>query len=376
MALQAFELPLALDQLDSQLLQRLERRGFSRDLLLAWSQTLGGEPAIRNRLPGKVECVPAGTIQNFEPHAALAHLGRAAIAEGRVAACVLAGGMATRMGGVVKALVEVLPGKTFLDLRLDEVRAFAERGAPVPLWLMTSEPTDAPIAQALALAGGTELARTFEQFVSLRLEHDGELFRHEGEPSVYATGHGDLPDALRQSGLLAPFRAQGGRYVWVSNLDNLGAVVDETVLGYHIAAGRSVTAEVVDKRSGDAGGGPVLHEGRAIIAENFRLPPQFDAAQVTVFNTNSFIIDATALEDLDLAWTYLEVHKTVAGRSAVQFERLLGELTMALETNFLRVPRDGLQSRFLPVKTFEDLSAITPLLGARLTGSPLPSHPR
>ena len=32
----------------------------------------------------------------------------------------MAGGMATRMGSVVKALVEALPGRTFLDLRLAE----------------------------------------------------------------------------------------------------------------------------------------------------------------------------------------------------------------------------------------------------------------
>ncbi len=38
-----------------------------------------------------------------------------ALAEGRLAFVVLAGGMATRMGGVVKALVEPLPGRTFLD---------------------------------------------------------------------------------------------------------------------------------------------------------------------------------------------------------------------------------------------------------------------
>ena len=33
---------------------------------------------------------------------------------------VLAGGMATRMGGVVKALVEIVPGLTFMDARLAE----------------------------------------------------------------------------------------------------------------------------------------------------------------------------------------------------------------------------------------------------------------
>jgi UTP--glucose-1-phosphate uridylyltransferase len=46
--------------------------------------------------------------------------GVAALQRGEVALCLLAGGMATRMGGVVKALVDALPGRTFLDLRLGE----------------------------------------------------------------------------------------------------------------------------------------------------------------------------------------------------------------------------------------------------------------
>ena len=43
--------------------------------------------------------------------------------------------------------------------------------------------------------------------MSLRLAADGSLFRDDrGDPSPYATGHGDLPDALAESGALdAPF---------------------------------------------------------------------------------------------------------------------------------------------------------------------------
>jgi len=360
-------LAAALDALAPTMRERLERRGFRAADLLAWSRAMGPSPSARNLLPGKVELVPEGLVRELHDDPRLVELARTALCEGRVAVCVLAGGMATRMGGVVKALVEALPGKTFLDLRLDEVRRLAEDGAQVPLWLMTSEPTEGPIRAALAAAGAEALATTFEQFVSLRLDEAGGLFAENGQPSVYATGHGDLPDALKRSGLLDAFLARGGRYVWVSNLDNVGASVDATVLGHHIAAGVPLTAEVVDKRPGDAGGGPVLFEGRPIIAENLRLPPEFDVARVPVFNTNSFLIDARALRALDLTWTYLEVRKQVDGRTAIQFERLLGEITLALETQFLRVPRDGSASRFLPVKSFEDLAAVAPRLALRST---------
>ena len=46
---------------------------------------------------------------------------------GELALVVLAGGMATRMGGVVKALVEAAPGVTFLDARLAERDLLAAR---------------------------------------------------------------------------------------------------------------------------------------------------------------------------------------------------------------------------------------------------------
>ncbi len=42
--------------------------------------------------------------------------------------------------------------------------------------------------------------------------------------------------------------------------------------------------------------------------------------------------------------------------SHVQFERLLGEVTVPLEPAFLRVPREGVESRFLPVKDREELA--------------------
>ena len=55
---------------------------------------------------------------------------------------------------------------------------------------------------------------TFQQNIGLRLTPDGHLFRGaDGEPSTYATGHGDLVDALRRSGLLRAFSQGGGQYV-------------------------------------------------------------------------------------------------------------------------------------------------------------------
>ncbi|MDI3284777.1 UTP--glucose-1-phosphate uridylyltransferase [Polyangium sp. 15x6] len=349
------------------LLARLRARGFDPDRLTAWAAMIGQDRDKRNRLAGEVLPPAEGDVVDAPApgspdHARFEALGREALARGEVALCVLAGGMATRMGGVVKALVEALPGKTFLDLRLAEMDALArETGATCPLWLMTSEATEGPIRAALGARLDKGDVATFEQFVSLRLTHDGKIFRDEhGEPSVYATGHGDLPDALRASGLLDRFIQRGGKIVWIANLDNLGATVDPAILGLHLAHGGPLTVEVVNKVGSDKGGGPIRWNGKKIIAEEMRLPIGFDPAQMPVFSTNTFLVSAEALASLDLAWTYVEVDKTVGEAKAVQFERIVNEITTALDPQFLRVPRDGAASRFLPVKDVPELERRRP----------------
>jgi UTP--glucose-1-phosphate uridylyltransferase len=267
--------------------------------------------------------------------------------------------MATRMGGVVKALVVAFDGKTFLDLRLAENRAIATRsGATVPLWLMTSEATHAGITDALARAGAGPHVRAFTQDLSLRMTREGGLFRdHEGLPSVYATGHGDLVDAIRRSGYLDAFLAQGGKCVWIANLDNLGATVDETILGHFIETGKDVMVEVCDKVGSDRGGIPVSVDGKVEVLEEFRLPPGFDASTVRVFNTNTFLVRAEALAHAAIDWNWFYVEKKADGAVAVQFERLLQELTHALPSAYLGVPRAGDATRFLPVKDHAELAA-------------------
>lgn len=359
--------------LPAPLLERLNARGFDAERLVRWSTIVGKDRDSRNRLSGAVEPPAPGDIEDLPAegtpeHARCKEAGLAALSRGEVALCVLAGGMATRMGGVVKALVEALPGHTFLDLRLAE-SAHLERlaGAPVPLWLMTSEATEGPTREALGphLRPEKDRCVTFEQCVSLRLTPEGGLFLDEhGEPSVYATGHGDLPDALRQSGILGRFVARGGRAVWIANLDNLGATVDPVLLGWHLGHGGSLSVEVVDKVGTDKGGGPLRWNGRTIIAEDFRLPVGFDSRTVPVFNTNTFLVDAVALQDLQMEWTYVEVEKAVGDRKAVQFERILNELTIGLPARFLRVPREGVGSRFLPVKDVPELERRRPEIEA------------
>jgi UTP--glucose-1-phosphate uridylyltransferase len=366
-----------LQGLPDSLRTRLANAGFDGEKLIELAAPLfapaGSEQGVdvdaRNRVQGRVDSPAPQDIQEApRPGMAgfdrLEALGVDSINRGELAFCVLAGGMATRMGGVVKALVEAIDGRTFLDLRLSENRAWSKGRRPVPLWLMTSEATEAPIREALARANAPSHVATFTQNLSLRLTKEGSLFRDEsGQPSTYAPGHGDLPDALRRSGLLSAFVAQGGKYVWIANLDNLGASVDPVLLGHFIASGSLLRVEVTPKQAGDRGGIPVWAEvtwegetrRRLQVLEEFRLPRGFDASSVPVFNTNTFLMGAPTLLGTRTQKGWFLVEKKVGSRVAVQFERLLQEATSVVDATYVRVPRDGAASRFLPVKDFDEL---------------------
>jgi len=320
-----------------------------------------GPDPVSNRVAGPVEMPPPGTVEPLpDPDGTegrrLAALGRRAIDAGEVGVVLLNGGMATRFGGVCKGAVVAAAGRSFLDLKLSQVGA-AGRGRAAAL-LMNSFATERATAEHLArLDPGCEV-RTFSQMVSIRLTPTAGIFRdRDGRPSLHAPGHGDLPFALDASGELERFRSAGGRLLTVSNVDNLGACLDPLVVGMHLDRGRPVTVEVVEALSGDVGGFPALVGGRVAVLEAFRLPRGFDASSIPVFNTNSFVFDAAALDgSVDLDW--YAVRKSVDGRDAIQFERLVGQLTERLETTWALVPRGGARSRFLPIKTPSDLEAL------------------
>ena len=353
-----------LDGLDAPTWALLDRFGFDRvrfeELRAAVADrrlsTAGN--VVRGRVepprPGDVVPLPAdGSDAAAEARAA----GLAALREGTVAHVVMAGGMATRFGGVVKAVVEVVPGRSFLDLALSFTAATeASLQARVPTAVMTSFATDEVVRAHLAGLAGPK-PRVFHQFVSLRLEPDGGLFRDAaGRPSPYGPGHGDLLEALRGSGTLAALRAEGVEHVLVANVDNLGARVDPLVVGMHVLGGRPMTVEVARKQ-GDTGGAPARVEGRLRLVEGPCFPPGFDQATITVFNTNTSLIAVEALErPVELTWLVAE--KEVDGRRAIQLERLYHELAAHVPTRYLEVPRSGPRGRFLPVKEPGDLEGI------------------
>ncbi len=352
--------------------QLLHQHGFDSDrfavlrhkLMAGDFAAVGSGKVDPNKVRGAVEHVTADDMRPLPPlgspeREALHAEGLAAIAKGEVALVILAGGMATRFGGVVKANVPAVDHHTFLDLKLADARLGAARAeGVVPVYLMTSFATDSAVREAAA-AQSTEACpvEVFTQHLSVRLTPDGETFLDsEGQPSLHATGHGDLPYALASSGVLDAMARAGVRQVIMSNVDNLTGTLDPAIVAMHRASGRPMSAEVAPKLAGDRGGAPARVDGHAQVVEAFRFPDSFDQDSIRWFSTNTLVFDLQALQDPpELTWFC--VRKTVDGREAIQFERLVGELSAFMPCGFIQIARDGEDARFQPVKNPAELES-------------------
>lgn len=292
----------------------------------------------------------------------------------------LNGGLGTSMGMTrAKSLLEVKDGKRFLDLIAEQILALRERsGARLPLILMNSFATRDDSLAALAsyddLSAG--LAPDFVQnkVPKVRAE-DLEPVSWAADPGLEwaPPGHGDLYTALVTSGMLKDLLAAGYRYAFVSNSDNLGAVLDPRILAWFAASGAPFLMEVADRTSSDRKGGHLarrVSDGGLVLREIAQTPDEdVDAFQDTskhrYFNTNTLWVDLHALRDvlgddgvIDLPM--IVNRKTVdpgdkGSTPVIQLETAMGAAIGVFEgAAALRVPR----SRFVPVKTTNDLLSL------------------
>jgi UTP--glucose-1-phosphate uridylyltransferase len=303
----------------------------------------------------------------------LADLGEEALERGAVASLVVAGGAGTRFGAAVKGLVPVLGDRTFLTLKLEDARrAGAPAGRPVPVAVMTSRATHAPIVEAL---GGAPDVLVFQQRMLPRLTPALAPHRDaSGALSLAPAGHGDVFRALRESGLGDDLASHGVRVLLFSNVDNLGATLDPVALGAHLALGQAMTVEVTARRSPtgglDAGAAPVRVGGHV------RLVEQVDPARHPLISTNTIWFDLPALLARELRLPWRVVEKRLGGAPVLQLEQVTGEVTALLDaagrpllpSAYLEVPRDDPgRSRFEPVKRREDLERVAARLRQRLS---------
>ncbi len=85
-------------------------------------------------------------------------------------------------------------------------------------------------------------------------------------PSWYPPGHGDVYPSLNRCGLLDKFIKEGKEFIFISNMDNLGATVDVKILNLLLHPNNGQDScdflmEVTDKTRAYVNGGTPLSSG-------------------------------------------------------------------------------------------------------------------
>jgi UTP--glucose-1-phosphate uridylyltransferase len=290
----------------------------------------------------------------------------------------LNGGLGTSMGMTgAKSLLPVKDGLTFLDVIARQVLGLRERsGARIPLVLMNSFATrDDSLA---ALERYPELASDvpadFVQNKVPKILDDGERmpasWPADRSLEWAPPGHGDLYTALVGSGLLQTLLDRGYRYAFVSNSDNLGAVLEPRILAWFAREEVPFCMEVADRTEADRKGGHLARRrGAGLVLREVAQTPEedLDAFQDIerhrFFNTNTLWFDLRVLaatlerEGGVLPLPMIVNRKTVdpsdpSSPAVIQLETAMGAAIDVFDgARALRVAR----SRFTPVKTTNDL---------------------
>ena len=184
-------------------------------------------------------------------------------------------------------------------------------------------------------------------------------------------GHGDIYTALLTSGTLEQLLDTGYEYAFLSNSDNLGAVLDPRILSWFAAEELPFVMEVARKTDADRKGGHparLKETGQLVLRETAQTPEDDmerfpDIDRWTYFNTNNLWVNLRALaavldeNDGVLGLPMIVNRKTVdpcdkSTPEVFQLETAMGAAVGVFEgARVLSVPRP----RFAPVKTTDDL---------------------
>ncbi len=344
------------------------------------------EPAIkafeRNYAQlGQDDCglIPESSIQPVESLPSLAEIHAKTTPRpellNETAVLKLNGGLGTGMGlERAKSLLPVHDGLTFLDLIVRQVLHFRKTSGHMRLLTMNSFSTSADTRAALAKYPELGNPDDIELLQNKTPKVDAKTLR----PAVWEKdrdlewcppGHGDLYAVLATGGTLERLLADGIRYVFVSNSDNLGATLDLPLLTWFAESGAPFMMEVTARTPSDRKGGHLALRGdQLLLRESAQCPEaDLDAFQDITkhrfFNTNNLWLrldrlrDALDASDGSLPLPLIRNKKTVDPRDknspeVFQLETAMGAAIECFpDARAVDVPR----SRFAPVKTTGDL---------------------
>ncbi|TPX08888.1 uncharacterized protein E0L32_009592 [Thyridium curvatum] len=297
----------------------------------------------------------------------------------KLAVLKLNGGLGTSMGCVgPKSVIEVRDGMSFLDLSVRQVEYLNRTyGTNVPFLLMNSFNTDDDTASIIKKYEGHNVdILSFKQSRYPRIFKDSLLpvpksFGHSQE-AWYPPGHGDVFESLYNSGILDKLIERGIEIIFLSNVDNLGAVVDLRILQHMVETNAEYIMELTNKTKADVKGGTIIdYEGSVRLLEIAQVPKEHvnefkSIKKFKYFNTNNIWMNVNAIkrvvENNELEMEIIPNGKTIPGDkkgesdiSIIQLETAVGAAIRHFRNaHGVNVPR----RRFLPVKTCSDLMLV------------------
>ncbi len=284
---------------------------------------------------------------------------------------ILNGGLGTSMGLTgPKSLIKVKDNKTFLEIILRQTEK-----NDVTLALMNSFSTHQDTLAALSEINPSRFPLLFLQHKFPKILQDGlspATWRQNPALEWNPPGHGDVYTALFTSGMLQKLLDQGVTYAFISNVDNLGAEMDESLLGYFSENRFPFMMEVSDRTPADLKGGHLarLQNGRLVLRELAQCPKDEldafqDSGRYRFFNTNNIWVNLTFLNALIEKNQIIHLPmilnpKTLDPRDdsspkVYQVETAMGAAISFFEgATAVKVPR----TRFFPVKKCNELLAV------------------
>jgi UDP-N-acetylglucosamine pyrophosphorylase len=354
---------------------RMQQAGVSEPAIRAFERAYGQLVAKETAMLPESAIAPVESLPSAEqlpeptPAETSALLAQCAVLK-------LNGGLGTSMGlDRAKSLLEVRPGVTFLDLIARQVAHFRETtGANVRFLLMNSFSTSADTRAFLAKhpelgdADAIELLQNKTPKIDATTLAPAEWPAHP-DHEWCPPGHGDLYPVLAGSGALDRLLADGVRYLFVSNSDNLGATLDPKLLKWFAESGAPFAMEVTARTPSDRKGGHLAQrDGKLLLRESAQCPDADldafqDISRHRFFNTNNLWLrleplrDALAAAGGFLPLPVIQNKKTVDPRdkkspAVFQLETAMGAAIECFDDSAaIVVPR----TRFAPVKTTGDL---------------------
>ncbi len=323
--------------------------------------------------------IPENTIQPPSPEIVvpfeeLESKGNAALLR-KIAVIKLNGGLGTSMGlSKAKSLLPVKGSMNFLDIITRNILALrSESGYDIQLMFMNSFATQKDTVDYLDKypdLSKQDLPISFMQNKFPRiLQEDLSAFLPKDRDARWnPPGHGDIYTAISGSGILEKLIANGYRYAFVSNSDNLGATVDTSIAAYMEKYDIPFLMEVCERSDMDKKGGHLAQDGsgQLLLREIAQCPAEDleafqDINKYKYFNTNNLWIDLKALDwhlitnDGLMLLPLIVNPKEVDGIPVYQLETAMGAAISSFAgARAVIVPRQ----RFAPVKKTDDLLCV------------------